>query len=107
MAKMTGILFDIDLSEYDWEIDEAVVTKSKIALDWEENGELFHLLAVSHDEGCTYSGKYGSPQPNPDWTMELTRYTAVDRSVFLVAYWHQTDTGNEGSCVFQLAEHWD
>jgi hypothetical protein len=107
MAKLTGIIYDVDLSEYDSKIDEAVVTRNRIAIDWEEDGETLHLLAQSKDGGCSYVGNYGSPQPNKNWVMELTRYTATDGSVILIGYWRQKDTGNEGSCLFELGENWE
>jgi hypothetical protein len=102
--KFEGIMTDleIDIDEYDWEIEDAVLTASKIALDWTEDGEQFHLVAHSKDGGHTYKGNYGYPAPNKDWVMELERYSGPNKSVLLIARWHQTDNGNAGANLIEL-----
>lgn len=104
MTKMTGVMFDgFELDNYDYKVDEAVITKSKLSLAWKEEDVQFHLLASSKDGGHTYAGTYGCPVLNSQWKMELTRYTAVTGSVLLVGHWWQEDNGNESYCLFQLA----
>ncbi|MBI3860670.1 MAG: hypothetical protein HY290_02110 [Planctomycetia bacterium] len=62
MAKLTGCLFyDVDLNEYDFGVKDAVVTKKRIAIDWDEDGEPYDLLAHSKDGGLTYQGITGLP----------------------------------------------
>ena len=108
MAKLTGILYDdVDFNEYNYEVDEAVVTKNRIAIDWREDGIPFHFVGQSNDGGNTYVGNYGSPQPDKKWNMEISRFTAADGRVLLIARWHQTDNGREGSSAFELADEWE
>ena len=45
---------------------------------------------------------YGMFRPEEEWVIELTRYTAVDGSAVLLARWHEKDSGNEGSTMFEL-----
>jgi hypothetical protein len=85
-----------------YRVAEAVVTPERIALDWIEHGVRYHLLAHSKDGGITYQGNYGMFRPEEQWTIELTRYTAVDGSVVLMANWYEKDSGNEGFSMFEL-----
>lgn len=85
-----------------YRVVEAVVTPERIALDWIDNGAQYHLLAHSQDGGLTYRGNYGMFRPEEEWVIELTRYTAVDGSAVLLARWHEKDSGNEGSTMFEL-----
>ena len=100
--RLTGTRYD----DFQWEasywVAEAVVTPERIALDWIEDGVRYHLLAHSQDGGLSYQGNYGMFRPEEQWTIELTRYTATDGSVVLFGNWHDKDTGNEGSSMFEL-----
>lgn len=99
--KGTITELDVDLNDTDYQIREAAITSERIAIDWTEDGEPFHLVATSRD-GVRYRRNYGWPKPNPDWKIELTRYNAADKSVLLLAQWFQTDNGNEGSSLIRL-----
>lgn len=101
--RYSGIVteLDLDLDDYDFDVIEAVVTKDRIAIDWKEDDQVFHVLAHS-DDGVTYRGNYGSPRPIPEYVMEFTKYTSADKGLLLLAKWYQTDNGNEGSCFFEL-----
>jgi hypothetical protein len=102
--RLTGTAteLDMDLEEYDYEVVEAVVTAQRIAIDWIENGEKFHVVAVSTDGGTTYRGTFGCTDPEPGWVMEIARYTAKNKTELLLAEWLQTDIGRAGSSVFRL-----
>jgi len=100
--KLFGTRHDGPNWEASYRVAEAVVTPERIALDWIENGVRYHLLAHSKDGGLTYQGNYGMFRPEEQWTIELTRYTAVDGSVVLMANWYEKDSGNEGSSMFEL-----
>ena len=100
--KLTGTRHDGPDWEASHRVAEAVVTPDRIALDWIENGVRYHLLAHSKDGGFTYQGNYGMFRPEEQWTIELTRYTAMDGSVVLMANWYEKDSGNEGSSMFEL-----
>jgi hypothetical protein len=101
--KFSGTLTELDIvfDEADYDVSEAVVAKNRIAIDWEEAGEPFHVVLTSSD-GVYFEGHYGSPLPNPNWKMQGTKYTAADKGVLLIVNWFQTDNGNEGACLFEL-----
>ena len=87
----------------DWSrVREAIVTKDRVAIDWEEDGERWHVVAHSSDGGRTYRGNYGYDRPNPNWVMELKRYRAPDGAVLLLARWWDRDSGEEAECLFRL-----
>jgi hypothetical protein len=94
--------FDLATDQFDFDVVETVVIDKRIAMDWIENDCKFHLVATSSDGGCTYKGHYGCPESNPDWTMELTRYTAKRKAELLVAKWVQRDNGRTGTSVIWL-----
>jgi len=100
--RLTGTRLDGPNWETSHRVAEAVVTSERIALDWIENGVRYHLLAHSQDGGLTYQGNYGMFRPEEQWGIGLTRYTAVDGSVVLLANWHEKDNGNEGCSMFEL-----
>ena len=100
--KLSGTRFDGPNWEATYHVAEAIVTPERIALDWIENGVRYHLLAHSQDGGLTYQGNYGMFRPEEQWGIDLSRYTAADGSVLLQANWHEKDSGNEGSSMFEL-----
>jgi hypothetical protein len=102
--RLTGIFTEVGL---DWEDDsskviEAVVTSQRIAIDWIENEEKFHVVATSSDGGLTYKGRFGCPSPEDGWVMEITRFTAKNKAELLIAKWVQEDNGREGCNIFRL-----
>jgi hypothetical protein len=90
------------IEECDYDVNEAVVTDRTIAIDWTEDGEKFHLLAKSSDGGVTYQGHFGWGVLNNNWMMEITRYTAADGDILLLANGHRKDTGDAGACLFEI-----
>jgi len=100
--RLSGTRRDGPTWEASYRVAEAVVTPDRIALDWIEHGVRYHLLAHSKDHGLTYQGNYGMFRPEEQWTIELTRYTAVDGAVVLMANWYEKDSGNEGASMFEL-----
>lgn len=100
--RLTGTRYDGPNWEASYRVAEAVVNSERIALDWIEDGVRYHLLAHSKDGGLTYQGNYGMFRPEEQWTIELTRYAAMDGSVVLMAKWYEKDSGNEGSSMFEL-----
>jgi hypothetical protein len=104
--KCVGVITDLDqnLDDADYEISEAIVTRDRIAMDWEEDGTDFHLIARSNDGGATYQGNYGSPSPHQERTIELTKYVAADKAVLLLGKWYERDSGNEGWTIFELEQ---
>lgn len=103
---LKGHIFDFEENALDdphYEICEAVVTSERIALDWVEDGETFHVLATSRDGGSIYRGRYGCPKPQPGWEMEIARYTAKNNAELLVAKWTQSEDGNSGLMIIRLS----
>jgi len=100
--RFIGTRYDHLQWETSHRVAEAIVTPERIALDWIEDGVRYHLLAYSQDGGFTYEGNYGMFRPEEQWVIELSRYTATDGSVILFANWHDKDTGNEGTSMFEL-----
>lgn len=101
--KFTGTITELglDVDDCDFDVRDAVVSRDRIAIDWEEDGQLFHAVLKSSD-GTYFDGHYGSPQPNSQWTMQGTKYTAADKSVLLLVKWIQTDNGFAGWTIFEL-----
>ena len=100
--KLAGVKFDSVLWDCSRQVTEAIVTPERIALDWLENGVKYHLVAHSQDRGLTYHGTYGMFRPEDDWSVRITRYTAVDSSVVLFCDWHEKDTGRAGFWICRL-----
>jgi hypothetical protein len=93
---------DVDLDEHDYEVVEAVVTSKRIAIDWIEDADKFHVVAISRDGGLSYQGNFGCPVPDNGWNMEITRFTAKNKAELLLAKWVQRDSGRGGWSIFQL-----
>lgn len=64
--RYAGVVTDLeeDLEDGDAEVREAVVTDTRISLDWDEEHQSFHMQLTSTD-GVTFQGHYGSPRPIP------------------------------------------
>jgi hypothetical protein len=101
-GKGIDVEFDLNVDDFEYEIVQAVITTKRIAIDWTQNGDKFHLLATSSDGGCTYRGHFGCPQPDPHWVMEMTRYTAKNKAELLLGTWIQHDSGETGMSVIRL-----
>lgn len=92
---------EIDIDETNGDIIEAVVTESKISIDWVEDGESFHASLASSD-GVEYHGSFGEPVLNRACKMKGIKYATADGSILLLARWNRFDTGTSGSCYFEL-----
>jgi|AMFO01.1.fsa_nt_gi hypothetical protein len=90
-----GQITEVDAEDFDYEIDEAILTDERVAIDWKEEGEHFHLLAQSRDGGRTYQGHFGAPRPDPDNEVRLTRLDTFDNVPRLFAHWVVHSDGNE------------
>ncbi len=102
--KWNGTITELgfDLDECDFDVDEAVVTRNRISIDWKEDDLVCHVVLKSSDGGETFAGNYGTPVPKKEWFMEAKKYTAADKSILLLSKWYQTDNGREGSCIIEL-----
>ena len=102
--KCSGVVteLEIEMDEADFAVTEAVVTKNRISIDWDEYGKVFNVVMNSTDGGATYEGIYGDPRPNANWSMTATRYDSANGSILLLAEWVQEDGGKSGVCMFEL-----
>ena len=106
--RLTGKMYDVDgLDEAASDIEESVITSSRIALDWDEDNERFHAVLHSKDGGITYQGNFGSPEPEAKWVMEAIRFTATNGQVLLWLKWHQKDRAVGGANIVHLASRWE
>lgn len=104
MAFSGWIFDDVPLDEYDYDVKEAVVTDTRIAIDWDEEGTIFHLKASSTD-GVMYQGNYGTPRPDSTCHMELTRYLSREGDELLIGKWTDLESGATGMCIFELTKN--
>ncbi len=107
--RYKGYLSDFALDEYDAEIKEAVLTEERVAIDWVEDGENYHLLAHSKDGGRTYDGTYGvsadgTPRLDPNLRVRLTRLLVFDDTPRLVAHWLADGGTVDVQSLFELAD---
>lgn len=106
--KLTVQMYDVEgLDEYASDVKEAVVTNTKIAMDWEEGDELLHALLHSEDGGSVYKGNFGSPKPEKGCDMEATRFTSKNGEVLLWLTWKRKDRGVGGISIVHLASTWE
>lgn len=54
---------DIDLDEFHYEIDDAVVTDTRISIEWDEDGQKC-FAKLQSTNGFTFSGVFGTPLLN-------------------------------------------
>lgn len=91
---------------FDWlevagRITTAIVTTKRIAIEWEEDGSPYHLLATSDDRSL-YRGQYGEGQLNPHCEIELKVFKARSGEVLLMGNWLNRVNGKGSPIVFRL-----
>ncbi|MEX1094604.1 MAG: four helix bundle protein [Planctomycetales bacterium] len=82
------------------DVREAVVTKERIALTWEEEGQIFHAALRSEDGGCSYEGRFGEFGDEQAGTMAGWCYRSRCGDYLLWVEWFRPDTGYGGTSVF-------
>lgn len=92
---------EIDIDEINGDISEAVVTDSKISIDWVEDGENY-FASLHSTNGIEYDGTFGEPILNDACKMTGVKYEALDGSVLLLAKWVRKDLGTAGACYFEF-----
>lgn len=101
MSRLTGYIYeDLCLDEWDLNVSEAIVTDTRIAIEWKEDGQHFFLQAKSTD-GVIYDGEMRDV-PEARTAVQITRYSARDGGELLICKWHNKLTGYEGDCIFEL-----
>jgi len=75
--KLTGMFYDFEGEDaYEEDVRQAIITKERIAMDWDEDGE--PTLAVLHSEdGYYYEGTFGCPRPEPSARISGYLYKSV------------------------------
>lgn len=101
--KYTGCMTElgIEIDNYDFNVEDAIVTRDKIAIDWRENEVLHHAVLRSRD-GVNYIGNFGAKVPKTEWKIQGKKYTASDKSMVLFLRWTQEDFGRAGWVVVEL-----
>jgi hypothetical protein len=101
-----GQAFEEDVFEDEcYQVSEAVITQTRIAMDWTDGGELFHVSATPTDGGATYEGHFGQTKPDPTCKMQIRRFTSRDGTELLLVKWHRGDTGNAGLDIIELSKN--
>jgi len=89
-------------AEYGGPVSDAIVTPTRVSIDWKDDDDLWHLEAQSVDNGTTYNGTFGSPRLLPSNRVKIKRFVAADNSMLLLAEWQDSARNNEGHAIFQL-----
>lgn len=101
--RVTGQWYEVDgMDEPTCDIQDAIVTKDRIALDWEENGDMFHALLHSTDGGYNYQGHFGERLLDTNCVIEAWRFRSVAGDELLWVTWHRKDTGFGGTSLVHL-----
>lgn len=105
--KLTGRFYDFEGEEgYEEDVRQAIVTKERIAMDWDEDGELF-LATLHSEDGYFYEGTFGSPRPEPSTRMSGYLYKSVSGEYLFWAEWNRSDTGFGGANIIFLSPYGD
>lgn len=97
--RYRGIAFEY--LEESGPVFEAIVTETRIVIDWKEGGDTLHLQATSRD-GLTFEGNYGVGHLDTNYFMELRLFTSKNKEVLLVGMWHILDDDEHGRTLFVL-----
>ena len=103
--RLKGQLYeslDREDNQLTFTVTDAIITPTRLAVDWGVQDDPMHLEASSSDGGRTYSGTYGWPRPNPDYRIELKVFTSADGTTLLLGRWLERDSGEEGDSLFEL-----
>jgi hypothetical protein len=99
--KMQGELTWSRGIERNAKVKEVVLTSERVAIDWVEANEEWHLQATSND-GEHFSGNFGIRGINSQWEVELTLYRNTTETV-LFGTWRERDSGDERTWFFKLS----
>ncbi len=104
--KYTGTVTELNslcsLTQPDWDLDEVIITKDRIAIGWQENEADYGFVIYPHDDALVeYSGRMTIRQrPSLVGHVSAYRWNVVGKGVLLLAKW-EID-GNAGICMFEL-----
>lgn len=106
--RLSGQMYEVEgMDEYEGDVQDAVVTNERIAMDWEEDGEALHAVLHSTDGGYSYKGTFGEPVLDPNCLMEAWRFKSLAGDELLWATWYRKDTGFGGTSFFHLGSDED
>lgn len=81
--------FGTEWGAFDFEVPEALVTSTKVAVHWKDGDESIDLIATSSDGGLIYEGTLGNRVQRAPVT--VTRYDARDGDMILIVERSSTD----------------
>lgn len=90
-----------DYLEDDGTVFEAIVTRKRISIDWQEDGDQQCLMATSQD-GQAYRGTFGFGRPSPNCPIHLELFKSKSGEVILIGNWRDDDDGDGGRILFRL-----
>ena len=99
--KYKGFMYCYGNSEPYGTVTDAVLTRSRISIDWEDPEGGGHLEAGA-SESDQYEGVYTVPGVRPTGRFDLKCYMAGDE-VLLFGTWSWPATKDEGSWAFLLS----
>lgn len=98
--KYTGRYFEY--GEANYRITDLIVTDTRIAMDWTEEGTPASVVAASTDGGL-YRGNMGFPRPDAEGLAEFRVYRAKDGELLLFGRWWRTDNSSAGTWLIQCS----
>lgn len=102
--RMSGEWYEVDgMDDPTSEVHDAIVTKERLALDWNEGGGEFHAVLQSSDGGYSYQGTFGEPRLDPNCIIEAWRYRSIAGDELFWVTWHRKDTGFGGSSMLHIS----
>jgi len=101
LMKYSGHILDFfNEKQARYEVSEAVLSDSKLSIDWTEGDLECHLDATS-DDGFTFRGSFGAPRPDAGWGLEVEKYTGRQQVLLFGRWWR--DDGERGYWAFLLS----
>src|SRR5438105_10709063 len=99
--RYTGTAYDLSGGEvFVSPVTDAVLTRNRISIDWDESGDRGHLQAELTEQ-THFRGDYTYIAPDLGGTFDLRRYTSGD-GVILFGTWKNTQQGWDGLWLFVL-----
>lgn len=98
--RCTGLTFDI--VDDGTKITDAILTNTKVSMDYMVDDVTVHLQAASIDSGETYVGSITAPGEKHGCRVKMTRYRNGDGSAILFTRIRLPE-GSEGDCIIRLS----
>jgi hypothetical protein len=91
---------------FDWmkstgNVTLAIITPKRVAIDWNEQGTEWHLLANSDGNG-SYRGTYDDGRRDQAREVEVELFKSASSKVVVMGYWRNRSSGAGSHIVFRL-----